>query len=683
MLVCAPTNVKIHTLAVYPQAGAAAHGGKHIGPIPSGKGRVRAAMLGRLRIGVHQYLLVVILVLLGVGGNFRTVGHGVLVSAVPVLRQVEVIDVCARAVHAVNGLKVAGRGEDGLPFLRRKNDVFESHGDVGGGRTAVFVCYAALADQRTGRLSRVSGRLIDLLISTLRILRNGGQGSGNIAANGIYQQRRGRAVHRQPVKEHLFHPEIGVRRHSGRAITHHLTADERAGAAIHRVYSPSQGDIRKRSGDTFVCGDHIRQNTALNAEHLSRPGQARHRIAKSQLLPAEVKGHPLLLRGIEGVIGHVDGLVGPGDVRDGRGKALPTHIVRQRPLHIVVHMPVDHIRRGCGYRAGLIIRRRLVQPSDVEIISCIAVLPGGDHAIPAAFFGNPADICVCLHRNQSAGGSNAHRRTGSNILAHEQVKPIIGCYIIKPRGGAVHNHKRIGAISHQNALRGIVGCKGRAIYREAAIYRQLAVQVVNKSAHRRIPAADRTLPGPIQHQLALLHRVADQAPGRGAGRRGHRRIYRLGTGHVYIDIVTAYQVAEAPAHMGVGRIHILGNRRADGIVCKSNFLIGFDRHTAHYASKINGLNAIAAPQVDRSISRASRDANNSIFLNTAQKSAHINTSLSSSLSKGNIYIRGTIFDSDRCMFCIPRQAAKEKAYRRIRVVLQISGHCNLLHSCPG
>ena len=525
MLVCAPTNVKIHTLAVYPQAGAAVHGGKHIGPIPSGKGRVRAAMLGRLRIGVHQYLLIVILVLLGVGGNFRTIGHGVLVSAVPVLRQVEVIDVCARAVHAVNGLKVAGLGEDGLPFLRRKNDVFESHGDVGGGRTAVFVCYAALADQRTGRLSRVSGRLIDLLISTLRILRNGGQGSGNIAANGIYQQRRGRAVHRQPVKEHLFHPEIGVRRHSGRAITHHLTADERAGASavivVHRENFPAQGNIRKRSGDTFVCGDHIRQNTALNAEHLSRPGQVRHRIAKGQLVPAEVKGRPLLLRGIEGVIGHVDVLAGPGDVRDGRGEALLQHIVRQRPLHIVVHMPVDHIRLGLSHSAGLIISVCIIQPRDVEIISCIAVLPGRNHAIPVAGGRNSTYICIlsypCLHRNQSAGGSNIHRRTGSNILAHEQVKPIIGCYIIKPRRVAVDNHKRLGTLGHQNALCGIVGCKGRAIYRESGIYRQLAVHVVNKSAHGRIAAADRTLPGPIQHQLAPLHRVSDQAPGAAIG----------------------------------------------------------------------------------------------------------------------------------------------------------------------
>ena len=478
-------------------------------------------MLGRLRIGVHQYLLIVILVLLGVGGNFRTIGHGVLViAAVPVLRQVEVIDVCTRAVHAVNSLKVAGLGEDGLPFLRRKNDVFESHGDVGGGRTIAFLRHAALADQRTGRRGAVcvSIMLANLLIAFLRILRNGGQGSGNIAANGIYQQRRGRAVHRQTFKEHLFHLEIGVRRHSGRAIAHHLTADKRAGSTIHRVYGPSQGDIRKRSGDTFICGDHIGQNAALNAEHLPRPGQARHGIAKGQLVPAEVKGHPLLLRGIEGVIGHVDVRAGPGDVRDGRGEALPTHIVRQCPLHIVVHMPVDHIRLGLSHSAGrMVARHRLVKPRDVEIISCIAVLPGGDHAIPAAVFGNLADTCARFHRHQSAGGSNIHRRTGSNILSHEQIKPIIGCYIIKPRGGAVHNHKRLGAISHQNALCGIVGCKGRAIYREAGIYRQLAVQVVNKSAHGRIAAADRTLPGPIQHQFALLHRVADQAPGAATG----------------------------------------------------------------------------------------------------------------------------------------------------------------------
>ena len=437
-------------------------------------------------------------------------------AAVPVLRQVEVIDVCACAVHAVDGLKVASLGEDGLPFLRRKNDVFESHGDVGGGRTAVFVCHAALADQRTGRLSAVCVivLLADRLISALRILRNGGQGSGDIAANSIYQQRRGRAVHRQTFKEHLFHLEIGVRRHSGGPIAHHLTADERAGATIHRVYGPSQGDIRKRSGDTFVCGDHIRQNTALNAEHLPRPGQVRHLIAKGQLVPTEVKGHPLLLRGIEGVIGHVDVLVGPGDVRDGRGEALPTHIVRKRPLHIVVHMPVDHIRRVGGYSVELIMaRHRLVQPGDVEIISCFAVLPGRDQGIPVAIFGNLADFrAIRLHRNQSAGGSNAHRRTGNNILSHEQIESI-GCHIIKPRRIAVDHHKCIGAIPHQNALRGIVGCKGRAIYRESAIYRQLAVHVVNKSTHRRIAAADRTLPGPIQHQLAPLHRVADQTPG--------------------------------------------------------------------------------------------------------------------------------------------------------------------------
>ena len=414
-------------------------------------------MLGRLRIGVHQYLLIVILVLLGVGGNFRTIGHGVLVSAVPVLRQVEVIDICARAVHAVDGLKVAGLGKDGVPFLRRKNDVFESHRDVGGGRTAVFVCYAALADQRTGRLSAVCVivLLANLLIALRRILRNGGQGSGNITANGVYQQRRGRAVHRQPVKEHLFHLKIGVRRHSGRAISHHLTADERAGAAavivVYRENFPAQGNIRKRSGDTFVCGDHIGQNTALNAEHLSRPGQARHLIAKSQLVPTEVKGHPLLLRGIEGVIGHVDGLVGPGDVRDGRGEALPTHIVRKRPLHIVVHMPVDHIRRSLSCCAGRIISVCIIQLGDVEIISCIAVLPVGDHAIPAAVFGNLADICARLHRNQSAGGSNAHRCTGSNVLSYEQIESI-GCHIIKPRRGAVDHNKRLGAISHQNAF---------------------------------------------------------------------------------------------------------------------------------------------------------------------------------------------------------------------------------------
>ena len=525
MLVCAPPNVKIHTLAVYPQAGAAVHGGKHIGHIPGRKCCVW--FLGITRAGgVHQYLLIVILVLLGVGRNFRTIGHGVLVSAVPVLRQVEVIDVCARAVHAVDGLKVAGLGEDGLSCFRGEHYILKGHGDVGGGRTAVFVCYAALADQRTGRLSRVSGRLIDLLISALCVLRNGGQGSGNIAANGVYQQRRGRAVHRQPVKEHLFHLEIGVRRHSGRAITHHLTADEHAGASavivVHRENFPAQGNIRKRSGDTFVCGDHIRQNTALNAEHLPRPGQVRHLIAKGQLVPTEVKGHPLLLRGIEGVIGHVDVLAGPGDVRDGRGEALLQHIVRKRPLHIVVHMPVDHIRRKPGLGlGGIAVLHRLVQPGDVEIISRIAVLPGRNHAIPVAGGRNSTYICIlsypCLHRNQSAGGSNIHRRTGSNILAHEQVKPIIGCYIIKPRGGAVHNHKRLGAIPHQNALCGIVGCKGRAIYREAAIYRQLAVQVVNKSAHRRIATADRTLPGPIQHQFALLHRVSDQAPGAAIG----------------------------------------------------------------------------------------------------------------------------------------------------------------------
>ena len=403
--------------------------------------------------GVHQYLLVVILVLLGVGRNFRSVGHSVLVAAVPVLRQIEVIDVCACAVHAVDGLKVAGLGEDGLPFLRRKNDVFESHGDVGGGRTAVFVCYAALADQRTGRLSAVFVivLLANLLIALRRILRNRGQGSGDITANGIYQQRRGRAVHRQTFKEHLFHPEIGVRRHSGGPIAHHLTTDERAGAAIHRVYGPSQGNIRKRSGDTFVCGDHIGQNTALNAEHLSRPGQARHRVAKGQLLPAEVKGHPLLLRGIEGVIGHVDGLVGPGDVRDGRGEALLPHIVRQRPLHIVVHMPVDHIRLGLSHSAGLIICVCIIQPGDVEIISCIVVLPGGDHAIPVTGGRNLADICARLHRNQSAGGSNAHRRTGSNVLSYEQIESI-GCHIIKPRRGAVDHNKRLGAIPHQNAL---------------------------------------------------------------------------------------------------------------------------------------------------------------------------------------------------------------------------------------
>ena len=169
-------------------------------------------------------------------------------------------------------------------------------------------------------------------------------------------------------------------------------------------------------------------------------------------MPTEVKGHPLLLRGIEGVIGHVDGLVGPGDVRDGREEALPPHIVRKRPLHIVVHMPVNHIRRGCGYSAGRIIRHRLVQTGDIEIISCIAVLPGGDHAIPGAAFGNLADFrAIRLHRNQSAGGSNIHRRTGSNILSHEQIKPV-RLNGLEPRRVAVDHNKRLGALGHQNAL---------------------------------------------------------------------------------------------------------------------------------------------------------------------------------------------------------------------------------------
>ena len=203
-------------------------------------------------------------------------------------------------------------------------------------------------------------------------------------------------------------------------------------------------------------------------------------------------------------------------------------------------MPVDHIRRGCGYSAGrIMVRHRLVKPRNVEIISCIAVLSGGDHAIPAAGGGNLTDACARFHRHQSAGSCNAYRRTGSNILAHEQIKPVRLFNGLEPRRVAVDHDRRIGAIPHQNALRGIVGCKGRVFYGEAGIYRQLAVQVVNKSAHGRIAAADRTLPGPVQHQLALLHRVADQTPGRGAGHRGHRRIYRLGTGHVHIDVVIA------------------------------------------------------------------------------------------------------------------------------------------------